>query len=670
MKTAVRSLTKLPVMHRMIDAALTPVERAEGEPEDGPKKYRVTFSTETPYTRSPWWSDPYVEVLGHTKAEVRLGRLQDSGPVLLEHFRFDHVGAIDLAEIDEKEKRGIADIRFSRNPLGEQTERDVVDRIKTKMSVGYIVHAMERTKRGDPEKEEWDEYRVTDWEPIEISVVAMPADMNATIGRSETGQDEKRSYPVVIRDGESVTEETRSMSVKNGEPVQGNGTAPAAEAPAATVTVAERGADLKAERERAAAIIQVCRAHRLEDQAAKFIESGMPVEAVKSTILDGMESQGRPQGGRERTHLEVPKEVRKKYSYARALNAAVALKEGRANALDGVEAEVHQELKKHVPANQGLRGGVILPLTMLDAEQLEMLASRALQSNVGGKGSELVQEVAGDFLPQLQNRTVLIRRGATVLTGLERPIAFAKQTGGMTFYWKGENTGPVTASDITLGLSLLTPRTIMGKGSVSRQLLMMSNPSVEAMIRREMAGGHGRAIDRVGIHGTGAGGEPQGIYKTPGVSVTTSFGAPSTAFGKLIDMQATVSDKNADDGALGFITTPLLAGKYRQTLQVTGIPGFIWEGSQREGVVAGEAASATGQVSKTMTGTDATGGTNHGLIYGNFADVIFGSWAGFEIIVDEITQADEAMVKFISFGMEDVMLRYPEAFVVADGATL
>jgi HK97 family phage major capsid protein len=214
----------------------------------------------------------------------------------------------------------------------------------------------------------------------------------------------------------------------------------------------------------------------------------------------------------------------------------------------------------------------------------------------------------------------------------------------MTLFWTGENpAADVTASDIALGLVNLVPKTLMGTTAHSRQLMVQSSLDVEAMVRLELAEAHARAIDRAVIHGLGAAGEPTGIYKAADTNVVAMGGVPG--FGKLVDMAGAVADDNAAVGSLGFVTTPLMAAKLMQTLVAASAGSeMIWTGTLDEGRIAGFRAVATNQVSKTMTGSEATGGSEHGLIFGNWRDVVIGLFAALEIIVDPYAQKKKGLI--------------------------
>ena len=138
----------------------------------------VTFSTETDEVER-WFG---VEILDHSPKSVRLKRLNNSAPLLLDHDSREQVGVIEAASIAGK--AGTATVRFSKSAKGEEIFQDVRDGIRSKVSVGYRVHALVMEKRDKASGKET--YRVTDWEPFEISLVSIPADDSAGVRSAES----------------------------------------------------------------------------------------------------------------------------------------------------------------------------------------------------------------------------------------------------------------------------------------------------------------------------------------------------------------------------------------------------------------------------------------------------------------------------------------------------
>ena len=62
----------------------------------------------------------------------------------------------------------------------EEVFQDVIDGIRRNVSVGYLIHEAQLVNT----KDGLETYRVTDWEPFEVSIVSVPADPTVGVGRS------------------------------------------------------------------------------------------------------------------------------------------------------------------------------------------------------------------------------------------------------------------------------------------------------------------------------------------------------------------------------------------------------------------------------------------------------------------------------------------------------
>jgi hypothetical protein len=109
-----------------------------------------------------------------------------------------------------------------------------------------------------------------------------------------------------------------------------------------------------------------------------------------------------------------------------------------------------------------------------------------------------------------------------------------------------------------------------------------------------------------------------------------------------------------------------MAAKLKTTPEVAAVfTKFIWTGNFQDGEIAGYKAAATNQVSKTLGA-----GSDHGLVFGNWNDVMIGLWQAMEVIVDPYSKKKRGLVELTSFQMGDVLLRRGVSFCKATGATI
>jgi hypothetical protein len=154
----------------LCSAAIAAVEqRAEassGDEDDGRRSHPARALERGAVRALVWRRDPRsLERVG------RLTRAQDGLPLLLDHNTRDQIGLIEDVSIDgDKVMRGM--MRFSKSARAQEILGDVLDGIRTKASVGYQVKELVLEK--SDKKSGIDTYRVSEWCPMEGSIVADP----------------------------------------------------------------------------------------------------------------------------------------------------------------------------------------------------------------------------------------------------------------------------------------------------------------------------------------------------------------------------------------------------------------------------------------------------------------------------------------------------------------
>jgi HK97 family phage major capsid protein len=614
---------------------------ARAEVDDTARTVPLAFSSETPVDR--WFG---AEILDHSISSVRLGRLANAGPLLVDHDPTRQIGVIEQITLGT-DRVGRALVRFGKSAAAEEIYQDVKDGIRQHVSVGYRVHKMVlESKQGDTES-----YRATDWEPLEISMVAVPADATVGVGRAEAPQDAQAFETLIEGDASRAAAPVTAPTI---EPTLKDSTMNAPVVDTQAIEAAARSDASKNERSRTNEIAALGEAHAKrggDKLAMQFIREGKTVEDFRAALLDAAAIEP----ATDTLHLSAREA--KDYSYVRAIAAALARAEGQA--VSGFEVDISQDIERGMPANVKRNGGIFVPLTLQRAPIAESLY------NTSGKGASTVFTQAGDFIEMLRNASVAVGLGARVMNGLTGPISFPKQTGGASAYWMAENDSTnVTASNAALGAVSLSPKTLQGTTAFSRQLMAQSSLDVEAFIRQDLAAAHALAWDLAVLHGTGNSNQPSGIYVASDVNSVAFGGVPTYAL--LIDMITEVLKDNALGGSLAFATTPGLAGKMAKTVIAASTDTrMLWDGKLNEGVVAGYRAIASNQVSAVLGG-----GAEQGLIFGNWADVMIGNFGSMELVVDPYALKKQGMIEVTSFQLCDIALRRGQSFTKATGVTL
>ncbi len=123
-------------------------------------------------------------ILTMNRQAMRSERLSSGAPLLMDHNMTDQIGAVEDFSIAGGVAR--ATVRFSRSVRAEEVFQDVTDGIRRSVSVGFMIHELHLESEKDGEMPV---YRSDDWEPYEISLVSVPADVSVGVGRSNKAGD-------------------------------------------------------------------------------------------------------------------------------------------------------------------------------------------------------------------------------------------------------------------------------------------------------------------------------------------------------------------------------------------------------------------------------------------------------------------------------------------------
>jgi HK97 family phage major capsid protein len=287
--------------------------------------------------------------------------------------------------------------------------------------------------------------------------------------------------------------------------------------------------------------------------------------------------------------------------------------------------------------------------------------------------------VPSEYIPELiellYSNTVLMKLGATVLSGLtSSPIEIPKQTGGATAYWIEENEA-ITPSELTVGQIRMTPRAVAAMVKLSNRLIRMSNPSAEAMVRRDIALTLAQAIDIAGFRGSGVASQPLGIVNTDDINTVEigPNGGPAT-FDTLIDMAYELEVDNALRGNLSYVFSPgvkrtLIQSKVAQYSGDTGGQYVVQPitDSALNGYVGYPYRTTTVLPTNLVKGTS-TDCTE--IIFANWQEMIIAQWAGLQIMAStETSDAFERNQTWIRIIQEvDFAVRHPQSFCVCNDA--
>jgi len=562
------------------------------------------------------------EILDHTPSSVRLGRLQNGGPVLVDHDPADHIGVIESVSIDS-DRIGRVRARIGRGARASEIFDDITDGIRRSISVGYRVHEMQLEKRGDGA----DVYRVTDWEPLEVSLVAVPADATVGVGRADTEENEI-----------TITNEDTPMTTETTLP-----TAEEKKAPVIDVREIERNArDTEVDRVRA--IRKMGDGFHVRDMADKAISDGMPAEAFRSKLIDHLEAtRSVPTADIGMSERDV-----KQFSFTRAINALSNPTDQRAQKAAAFEFEASRAACEK--AGRETRG-ILVPADVLKRDL-------SVGSTTAGGHTVQTDLLAQSFIDLLRNRSYMMQMG-TVLGGLNGNVAIPRQTGGATAYWVAEAGAP-TESQQAFDQVTLTPKTVGAYTDFSRKLMIQSSIDIEAFVRRDLATVLAIELDRAALHGSGSSNQPTGIAATAGIgSVAGGTNGLAPTWAHIVGLETEVAVDNADIGSLAYVTNAKVRGKLKGTEKASSTAQFVWSDSGTP--LNGYNAVVTNQVSSALT-KGSSSGVCSAIFFGNWMDLVIGMWGGLDLLVDPYTASTTGTVRVVAMQDADIAVRHPESF--------
>lgn len=607
------------LLHRWVHADIV------AERKDSDNVLTFPASSEEPVER--WYG---TEVLSHEPSAVNLKRASAGAlPLLFNHNVDDPIGMITGARVEKN--RLVVDAKLFPTDRANEVKA-MIDGGLRNVSLAYQIHVIEENK-------ETGIYRATDWQPLEISIVTVPADHTVGIGRQESEYEVRMLR--VSPPAHSATFKEEPMSPEEER------------AAAAAADAAKRNSigAVEAEKERRGAILNLCKSNKIDSRVeARWIEEGTPLTIVAKDILDVMEERGKLNPVSASAVGLSAKET-KEYSIFRAIRA---LKFGASNPKFHEEAAFELECSRTVAKNLGrdLTSNILVPGEVLTRPLGREAASRAMSTLPGAKGGYMVNVDNLGFIDILRNRSVALNMGARNLSGLVGNVTFARQTGKASVTWQGGDGANITASDQALGQLSMTPKTAIAITDVSEQLLRQSTPSAEQFVMADLAADIAiDGVDNVVINGTG-GAQPLGIKNTTGI--TSGQDAASATYAKILAFITSAATVNAVRGNPGFVTNTAGSAKLMTVQRFTSTDTPIWAGNMLDGQLVGFRAMSSEQLASAN------------LLFGSWDEVIIGDWGVLELAMDHGgTRFNQAQVGIRAMWMVDVLVRYPQAFVLS-----
>lgn len=682
--------------------------------EGGDLVVEMAFASDKPYER--WWG---VEILDMSAKSVRLGRLNDGdgGPVLYNHnwddLRGRHVPG-SVRTHDDGMLRGQIII-----PAATGVTRDTIamveSRTLSKASVGYQIHriieqttaktgekiereidgatferlldshaqvrdgrvvggdlqafhrALDQAVNGSIERKEDAPtvYRVVDWEPLENSLVTIPADNSVGVGRMAAPV----SSPAAPAALSVVTQPLESSTMKvSRHPLQeqandgttgsaggaasltnnGQQTEQRAQSQGQNGQAASGNRAVEMEQSRRRGIENLCKANKIDDNIrAHWIGTGLSVEEITEDLLKILEKRGND-NPRSEASLGLSDGETQRYSLFRAVRAVADKNWSSA----GFELECSRTIAKRLNVVQD-PNKFYVPFEV-QQRQVPVPQKRDLTAGTTTAGGFLVATENMSFIEVLRNRSVAYRMGARRLSGLVGNVTVPRQTGQATAVWLANEASTITESQQVFAQMALSPKTVGAYTEISRQLLLQSSPDAESIVTADLGAVAALAVDLGVLSGSGAAGQPTGINNTAGIGAVTGT---TLGYAGILEFQTDVASANVMPVNGGYVTTPSVAALMMQRQRFSSTDTPLWQGNIWDGQMAGFNAMSSLQMAAAT------------MLFGDWAQVIVAEWGVLEVEVNPYANFQAGIIGVRAIVSMDVGLRYPAAFSLAGTIT-
>lgn len=444
-----------------------------------------SFATEEPVQRLYGF-----EVLSCRSEDVDMTRILNGAPLLRNHNPAEHVGVITNAWIDP-DKTLRASALISRNE--PDIWADIEDGILCKTSVGYETTKLLKTV------ENRDGTKTFHWafRPLEVSLVALPADNKCGIGRAQADANGRSEPTIELKENRKM----ETVEKKND---------------------AQEIAKLAAE-------------HKQIELGNKAIAEGANVEQFRGMLLDEI----------KKTSTSATRQVKfdekemKEYSLLGAINAMLP----GSGISNSYEIEVSNEIARKL--GKGARG-MYVPHQAIMKRDVTAAAST---------GAIYATNPNNDFVSALKSRLVSAELGVKVLGGIQGTIAIPKITTATSATWISSEGGSVSEVSPVIGQLTATEHTCGAYFDVTRTLLKTSSIDVQNLLVDDLQKTLAVAIDTAIMSGAGSSGEPEGIFTISGTGApTTTADAPTWA--QILNYEGTIESNNGITGNLKWAFAP------------------------------------------------------------------------------------------------------------------
>lgn len=574
----------------------------------------VAFCSETPVLVERN-GKVYNEILICNPENVDLSRLNNSGAVLLNHDRSLLIGKVLSARIDS-DKVGRAVLQISN--ASEKEWEQINEGVLTHISFGYTVNEY---------RIEGDIIYVTKFTPYEISLVTVPADVSAGVGRSliNKGEDNQEDINVMDDNQEMMEEGTEEVQEEINETPEQE----AAESDSEKVITDEELLEMISNRPEL--LSKMLNKSDVEEQSVQDSEE-VPQESTDEEVnTNEIERKRELESIGVVLKIDVSEAIEKGISvvdFKRSLNT----KQNPNDKEIKMEKTVLNGFLRSLSSDDSFAGKTTIP------------AGDFVRTSSTVGGAALIKEVYADsYIDVLRANSVFAGLPVQVFANLEGegnlvlPKLSADFTDNFGYVTEG---APSPSYNAAFEKITLKPEIFTGSVELTRTLIKSAS-TAEQYIQDAMVKGAAQKLERLILADV--------VSKAPAVTLTAAITKED-----VIDALASLANHNVRVENVVAIVHPSTAAVLRTTLDgVNTSAKYLLQGYMGDGILADSV--------RLVESTQVQAGS---IVFGDWSNLVLASWGGVSLDRDNTSQRSSLGIVLRSFSFQAHALVHDEAFLV------
>ena len=666
------------------------MKRAESIEENEDRTLEVVFSSDADVEM--WYGK---ERLLHGTDNVDLTYLNAGmSPLLVDHRAYNsdnQIGVIESARVDGH--NGYATIKFSKGRRGNEYYQDVLDGIRSCVSVGYEVRKweIEDADSRDPL------YIATEWVPREISFVTFPADESVGVIRSERSDfmfelQNEEDEDMLSRSSLGPEGGQQNTPPETGEPEDeaqrsaepGNEGAPESQDDTEEPTTdsparASGGDNYGAE---AHQIFELARQLKLDDERAyRAINNQQSFKDFAMEVTKELtNARVNPDGTVEvddDAKFEGTQVERKDADQFRITNLIAGFFDP--DRYGGFEREIcGEEAERREKAGMEVHGytvpGSIVSRSAIYHQQRALAARELIKRTTLTAGTEATagnlidSELRPEALIEWLYGEFAVSRAANWIMDVKGNLVIPKQTGRVVAAW-GTETAEATESNPTFGTITLSPKELRVLTKFSRTFAIQTSIDAENLVRQKIMESLGEVLDEKLLYGTGSSNEIAGVTTIDGIDTSPNAQRiqyskdDGVSFEDVLNAVELIGKKNAAGPNMEWIASWGFWKQCKMTPELTNGSRAIWYDNTIADFMATQTSQVRDEEPAGPSNTPPKDADSHQAFIANWQHLLVAMWGGMDIVVDEKTNLDTGEIRVVGFYRVDTGFAHDEAFV-------